>query len=380
MSKLAIVLVGYNRAEPMKDLLVSLNNIKTEREDIQLVISIDNKGTVDVNKLANDYIWRHGKKTVIIHEEKLGLKNHFIWAGDQTEEYENVLFLEDDLYVSPYIIEFVEAYLKKYADDNRIAAASLYNPILCEFTKCKFYQIQDGYDNYFLQHPYWGNVWCRSKWREFKKWFIGYKYNERILPSNVRAWGEHSFKKVYIQYLIETNRYVVYPRISYITNMGVKGLHNKYNAIQFQVVLEGGHRELRLSSLDESDAVYDAFFEVCPNIIKKHVEELNKYDLCIDLNGMKDKVTSEYVITRRKVKKAIQSFDASMRPNELNILMNNKGVEFSLALSKDIIMDTRKKIYAEERSTEDILRNYPVRSKHLLFAMLYSIKKALSKN
>ena len=191
MSELAIVITAYNRARPLKNLLDSLNSIVTTKR-LPLIISIDNQGTEEVNEVANAFVWKHGEKQVIIHQEKKGLRAHFIWAGDQTEQYENVLFLEDDLYVSPYILEFVEAAIEKYRDDPHITGASLYNPLLCEFDKCKFYQYEDGFDNYFFQHPYWGNVWFQESWREFKKWLETYEYDPSILPENVRRWNTTS--------------------------------------------------------------------------------------------------------------------------------------------------------------------------------------------
>ena len=64
-----------------------------------------------VNKIANDFNWRLGEKKVIIHTQKLGLRNHFIWVGDQTERFKNVIFLEDDLIVSPELLRTVPSEL-----------------------------------------------------------------------------------------------------------------------------------------------------------------------------------------------------------------------------------------------------------------------------
>ena len=127
---LAIVVVAYNRAVPLNNLLQSVQNLRTEDKEIDLIISIDNKGTPEVVEVARDFEWNRGKKEVIIRKEKLGLKNQFIWAGDMTLKYDHVLFLEDDLYLSPYALDYVDAYVRNYDNDERIAGASLYNPIL----------------------------------------------------------------------------------------------------------------------------------------------------------------------------------------------------------------------------------------------------------
>ncbi len=367
---LAIVVVAYNREEPLKQLLSSLNAIVTDRRDIALEISIDNKGTPEVIRAAETFIWKHGKKELIVHPEKLGLKKHFIWAGDRTEKYENILFVEDDLYVSPYVMDFVDCYLNQYENDERIAGAALYSPILCEFTKCKFYQYQDGFDNYFFQHPYWGNLWSKQKWRLFKNWWKNYTYNGELLPSNVRMWGSQSFKKIYIQYLIETDRYMVYPRNSYVTNMGVKGLHNHFNAIQFQVVLENGKRELRMSTLDESKSIYDAFFEIKQDILKMYHPVLENYEFSVDLNGMKDHIKEEYVLTCKDTKRRILSFSSSMRPAEQNVIANipGEGIYFTKVSDLITLGKAASRIQREKKCTEDIMKNYPVRAKHFAFS------------
>ena len=377
MKKLAIVVVAYNRSSCFNQALKSLNDIITTSNDIDLIISIDNKGTSDVIKIAKRFAWRHGKKIIKVHQEKLGLKRHFIWAGDQTEIYENILFIEDDLYVSPYVLEFVDAYIDKYIYDARIAGASLYNPILCEFTKCKFFQYQDGFDNFFFQHPYWGNIWSRNKWKHFKKWLLSYKCKESILPRNVRMWGDQSFKKIYIQYLIECKKYIVYPRNSYITNMGVKGLHNNFSAIQYQVVLESGSRKLRLSSLDESDSVYDAYYEITPEIIKKYNRDLSQYNFSVDLYGIKDCFDEEYVLTRKPTQHPIMTFDTIMKPQEQNIIFNLRGEGYSLTRVSDLKKNPKilNKIIQEAQCSADIMNNYPVRTKHLIFAALFSFFK-----
>ena len=105
MSKLGIVITGYNRADSMRNLLNNLLCIKTNVE-IPLEISIDNGGTPELNRIAEEFEWPFGEKTVTIHRQKLGLVKHFIWAGDQTERFTNVLFLEDDLLVSPEVINY----------------------------------------------------------------------------------------------------------------------------------------------------------------------------------------------------------------------------------------------------------------------------------
>ena len=270
--ELAIVITAYNRAEALSDLLSSLKNVKPVEKvgNVPLVISIDNNGTPEVNKIAHDFSWHLGEKQVIIHPEKLGLVKHFIWAGDQTENYNHVIFLEDDLIVSPDLINYCTQLIEFYKEDNNVAAASLYNPILNEATGTKFYQVDDGSDVYFLQQPYWGNIWFKDKWKEFKKYLESYQENTEIIPSKVAHW-KASFKKKYIQYLIECNRTVVTPRVSIVSNNGCAGLHNSDDPYMYQSVIRLDKNLYNFVNLCHSDSVYDAFEEIMPNILKKYL-------------------------------------------------------------------------------------------------------------
>lgn len=376
-SNFAIVVTAYNRDYALKNLFISLNKIITDLE-IPLVISIDNKGTPEVVKLSDEFEWRHGEKKVIVHPDKLGLRSHFIWAGDQTYEYENVLFLEDDLYVSPYVVDYVQLVIEKYKNDDRVAAGALYNPLLCEFDKCKFYQYEDGYDNFFLAHPYWGNIWMKDKWKLFKKWLETYHENPRILPLNVRRWNETSFKKLYVQYLAETDRFVVYPRVSYVTNMGETGLHSKTQFRQFQTSFQRGKRNLRFSNFDESKSIYDVFFEYYVPLIKELNSQLNNYDFTMDLRGNHDTYYTEYVLTKRPVKSAVLTFSDEFRPLECNVIENLiPGDDIRLARSEAVIYKTS---YGRMQFADDAFNaNYYAGLKEILACVKLVIKQKLKK-
>lgn len=353
---LAIVVTAYNRSIPLKNLLCSLLKIRIENERIPLIISIDNGGTPEVNKVAEEFEWPFGRKEVIIHNKKKGLVNHFIWAGDQTEKYDYVVFLEDDLLVSPELIDYCKRLIEFYENDNNIAAASLYNPILNEATGTKFYQLEDGYDVYFLQQPYWGNIWFKNKWKDFKKYLETYKVNEKILPSNIAEW-DCSFKKIYIQYLIESNKTVVTPRVSLVTNNGNAGIHSG-DLYEFQSNLQLTKKDYRFIALDESISIYDSFVEISSSILKKYCEELRDYNFEVDINGNRRFYHMEYVLTSKPVKRAILSYTSLMKPTELGIIMGMSGNKnISLCKATDVI-DSHK--YVRMRRYHDILKNYHI--------------------
>lgn len=355
MNNICLIITAYNRPEALERLLKSLLKIRlSDDEEIPLLISIDNGGTEEVNKVANSFEWPYGKKIVNIHKEKLGLVRHFIWTGDQTKDYENIIFLEDDLLVSPEIINYTKQVIDFYENDSRVAAASLYNPIFNEATGTRFYQIQDGFDAYFLQQPYWGHVWMREKWGGFKKYLSSYKENKEILPPNIASWKE-SFKKKFVQYLIETNKTVVTPRISLVTNSGTGGLHSG-DLYHYQSELMIERKTYRFPNIEESKARYDSFEEIEADILKEYNPELSQYNFEVDINGLRNNYTHDYVLTNRPSQNAIFTYSSYMKPTELSVILgihSDKGV--TLSRKADII---KKKSHLAENRYKDYLKNY----------------------
>ena len=323
--KTAIVITAYNRALPLEKLLKSLCAVTVpEGKAVDLIISIDNGGTEEVNALAEQYEWHGGEKRVIIHESRLGLKKHFIWVGDRTEEYDSIIFLEDDLIVSPHLFCYYEQLLEKYYSDPRVAGMALYSPALCEFDHKKFYPIEDGYSVYFLCHPYWGTVWFKNEWREFKCWLENeYEYKPELLPKAIVNWRDTSFKKTYIQFIIEKGKTFVYPRTSLVSNAGAAGEHNTKALCEYEVKLALGEGMLSLPELSESKAVYDAFFELDSEIVARQLE-LDASELLVNIRGLKGE-RKKYELTSLPTGSVIRSFSSQMKPAESAVFMNVEG-------------------------------------------------------
>ena len=63
--KIGILTIGYNRANNLLRLLNSINAATFPTDDVDLLISIDNSGTKDVENAANSFKWLHGRKKYI---------------------------------------------------------------------------------------------------------------------------------------------------------------------------------------------------------------------------------------------------------------------------------------------------------------------------
>ncbi|AWW32582.1 hypothetical protein DN752_21870 [Echinicola strongylocentroti] len=264
----AIVVIGYNRPQSLLRLLKSIAAAKYPSEPITLIISIDyydGPRHDEVVGIAEEYDWKYGKKIVSVQKENLGLKAHILQCGDLTETYDSVVILEDDLIVSPQFYEFSSNAIQFYHSESRIAGISLYAYEYEELGWFKFYPRDIGTATYFMQwSSSWGQIWTRSQWREFRKWYTAKVDIEGInAPDQVKNW-KNSWKKFHILYLVDTNRFFVFPYKSYTTLMDGAGTHHQHDTRTNNVALVGENKqpvEQKFSSFPNEDISYDSFFQ-----------------------------------------------------------------------------------------------------------------------
>lgn len=332
----ALVVALYNRVIPSQRLLNSLAEAIYPQGEIPLVISIDNdfNRNKDVLELANQFDWKHGSKEVIYHENNLGLRDHFNYCGDLTERFGAIIFLEDDLFVSPYFYDYTLQALDFYLEDERVAGISLFNYTRIEkkFNPWPFSAIDDGYDNYFLQHASWGQVWTQKIWKPYKEWYKVYGKPEYInslelVPPMIRSWQDSSWKKNYISHMILHGKYYVFPRVALATNFDDVGTHRRSNTVHYQSPLLVQKKQFRFSRFTESMSIYDPFFEILPDILKKFNPDLSGYDFQVNLYGDKDlkSIKSKSVLSKIPGRMNLKSYNLTMKPHELNIIFKVPG-------------------------------------------------------
>lgn len=359
MIKPAIIVIAYNREASLKRLLTSLNNAIYESDDITLIISIDKSDNEKVYKTADEFDWKHGIKKTILSDENLGLKKHVLKCGDYVYEYENIIVLEDDLYVSKNFYSYACQALEFSMDKQEIAGVSLYNHELNVHVREPFKAIDDGYDNYYMQFAQsWGQAYSKNQWHEFKNWLDNNDSMDLCsenVPANVSSWSDKSWLKYFIKYVIDTDKYFIYPRVSHTTNFGDEGTHAKDSVSDLQVMLSFvNEKKYNFSSIDESGSVYDAFFE---NIkIKKAVSDKLKSlavnaeqeDISIDLYGYRESTDKRFVLSSKAMPyKVLYSYARKLRPIDANVLLDCQGDELFL-------YDTLEKDYAPK--TDDAKR------------------------
>lgn len=338
----ALVVVAYNRPRSLARLLKAISKAQYSQE-VPLVISIDKGDNQDVLKVAQDFEWKFGPKEVIYREENLGLKNHIRTCGDLTERFGSIIMLEDDLFVSPAYYEFSRKALNFYGESERVAGIALYKTRLNNNAKkLPFFSLMDGYDVYFSRMVCsWGQAWTHKMWKGFRAWdkeYTGLREDIR-LPNSIVNWKESSWVKIFTQYIIETDKYFVYPQISYTTNFGEVGENFTQLESYFQVNMQLGLKEPNFCTYEDSHSVYDIFYDILPDRLKRMAPELADYDFIVDLYGIKplEKYSEEFVLTQAPVKNPVMSFGRSLLPFEMNIIQGVEGSDIHLARREEVM-------------------------------------------
>jgi len=322
--KIAIVAIGFNRLDSMKRLFESLQNAYFSHNDIPLVISIDASGDQELYDYVNRFEWKHGDKYVNIQKERLGLKRHIIQCGDLTQYFKAVIILEDDIFVSEYFYQYVEDTVNYYGSDDRIGGISLYQDEMNGSLPVCF--MQDGSDTYLQQAPSsWGECWTTEQWGKFKKWYEGFndeRFNEIDMPNRYKAWKK-AWSKYYMAYLIDNNRYFVFPYISHTTCFVDAGEHSSMSSTVGQASLLCGHKNYVFRPFEEMTR-YDIY-----GVNEAIYQWLGytKNDLCVDWHGNNpNQRHARFLLTTARLKYPIlKSFGLLMHPIELNIKYNIKG-------------------------------------------------------
>lgn len=287
----AIVVVAFNRPVALGALLETLRAAAIP-DGVTLVISVEGGAPSSVIEMASTFDWPHGPKRVILQLRRLGLREHILRSGDLSEEYGAVIVLEDDLILSPHFYGYASQALSAFSATPVVGGVALYSYMLNEFSNLDFEPLNDGGDVYFLQIACsWGQAWTWEQWRLFRAWYETAKDlpfdSGRPLPRQLMAWKPTSWKKYFIKYLVETDRYFAYPRYALTSNTARPGTHTKRPVSIYQSPLEMRPRRWRFTDPSTSVAVYDAFYELTPQALNRLEPSFPATGLDVDIWGDK---------------------------------------------------------------------------------------------
>ena len=298
--------------------------------------------------LADNFAWPHGPKEVILQEQHLGLVQHFFTCGDLTQRYDAIVYLEDDLTVSPVFYAYASQALSFYQPDDRIAGLSLFGLWFNGYTQQPFVPLADGSDAFFVQVPYTqGLAFTRAQWADFAAWRHSPLATAAPSVPLHEAWSRfdrEDWFPLLARFVITTDRYFVFPRVSHTTGWGDAGTHFAQASRFFQVPLQRGKQHYDFNPLDDSVAVYDSFFELQPDRLNRLTDRWRGYDYTLDLYGIKSRSNLARCAwsmpsLHGPADNPIASFGKTLWPIEMNVVEQVPGTEIRFCRTEDIRWD-----------------------------------------
>jgi hypothetical protein len=253
-----------------------------------------------------------------------------------------------------------------------VAGICLYGLWFNGFTLEPFTPIDDGNDVFFLGVPHTqGLCFSAGQWAGFEAWWR----EERELahpdlhPAFLRFGGDEWFPGL-AGYVAATGRVFCFPRTSLTVGWGDAGAHFDEGTSWFQTPMQLGQRTYQLPTLDLAGAVYDGFFELRPERLRRLAASLANAAFDVDLNATKrpENLRHELVLTTRPTRRVERSFGLEMYPPEANVIAGVTGTGISLARREDVRWDAWAETEARRRLNDYIWRRHrPSRKRALRF-------------
>ncbi len=248
MSYAPIIVFVYNRADHFIETYNALAACK-EAKDSELFIFSDgaknDAGKEKVNKVraAVNNVRNSGDfKSVTVTESPVnkGLAASIIsGVTDVINKYGKVIVVEDDCKVSPFFLSFMNKALNYYENNKKVGSIAGYTPMIDlpdDYKKDVF----AAYRSCSCTWATWKDRWEGIDW-ELKN--IKEFYKSPDLIRRLNSNGSDRFMRLYRQtkgngsswsvrfgaHLVKNNLLTVYPRFSYISNIGCdeSGVHSK---------------------------------------------------------------------------------------------------------------------------------------------------------
>jgi len=226
-----LYILCYRRKSALEACLSSIKNFSSDTLLGSLYLYQDG-GAEPFSVIAEKYSKQFGKEVIHCQASvNLGIKNNMqrIFT-DALARKRDIIVLEEDCVCSPSLIQYCNRMLKiktKY----RLAQYSLYNFEYNELAHCNTFLPQSSIlpsDFFVLQQcSSWGFFMTLNQIAEFEA--AGGFCNRRldILPRQIQLWPDATWKKYFISYLLETNKWTLAPRTSLCSTQGVAGKNSK---------------------------------------------------------------------------------------------------------------------------------------------------------
>ena len=229
-----IVVFAYNRLDHLKKTINSLKKCKLSKNS-HLIIYLDNYKKIsekeNVINVKNYCLKINGFKTtkLIQRKKNLGMsKNIILGVSETLKKFETGIFLEDDMILDKYFLEYMNYYLEEYKNDNKISSIHGYS-----------YPTNKKLPDYFFLKgaDCWGwATWARA-WTIFsndskflfskiknkklvKEFNFNNSYNySKMLKYNLlnknKSWAINWYASCFLQ-----DKLTLYPGVSLVHNFG----------------------------------------------------------------------------------------------------------------------------------------------------------------
>lgn len=345
-----IIAVGYSRPQAMKRLLQSLVTADYLGDTVDLLVSID-KGKLqkEVYDAAESIEWKFGEKRIREFDERQGLRNHILQCGDAVENYKAVIVLEDDITVSRAFYSYAKQCCEKYGGCEKIAGISLYKHKINVGVGHFFEPDYAGHDVFMMQYAQsWGQCWTKEMWFKFRNWYnlrkddVFIPENAELLnriPDNILNWGEQSWMKYYMAYIVENDLYFVYPYWGLSTNHSEAGQHSNTTSCDYQIEMNQAILDYKLPAFQDS-IKYDIFFER----IGLEIKEFEDSDVILDLYGNRKTFPKNCTLisTRLLDFKILKKWRMKYRPQEMNCVFPEEGNDIYVYDTSSMVRNSKE--------------------------------------
>lgn len=275
-----IVMFVYNRADHFEQTYRALSKCPEAKESVLFVFSDGPKNEAGAAKVQEvRYALRAAQEECAFKEfhivespENQGLAKSVISGVTRViQQYGSVIVVEDDCVVSPYFLNYMNNGLNLHKENMRIGSVAGYVPM---FDFPKRYK-KDTFLTY--RSCSWGWATWKDRWESID-WEMTYMkefYRAPALIRRLNACGGDRFLRLYRQtkgngnswsvrfgaQLVLNDQYTVYPRYSYVSNIGcdASGVHSRVeDAASVQVDLSKAIENPKLTEVEFDPGVQKA--------------------------------------------------------------------------------------------------------------------------
>lgn len=248
MSFAPIVMFVYNRADHFEKTVIALSECAEAKQSELYIFSDAAKNSAAKDSVAHVRALAHRiensnlfqKVTIAESETNKGLANSVISGVTKViAQYGRVIVVEDDCVPSPYFLKYMNDCLSSFENDQRIGSVAGYAPPI-RFPEDYHKDIFTAYRSCSWGWATWKDRWENVDWELTS---INELYHNSHLLNKLNSNGTDRFLRLYRQtkanknswsvkfgyHLVRYDMMTVYPRYSYINNIGCDdtGIHSK---------------------------------------------------------------------------------------------------------------------------------------------------------